>query len=79
MGSGIAILVNSSTGAIVTDFYLDYAEKVQPWFAWWTFSILNLAAILFVALFLFETKGKRLEEIHDRYKKNQVKMNHAHP
>ena len=79
VGSGIATLVNWSAAAIVTGFYLDYAEKVQPWFAWWTFSVLNLISILFVALFLFETKGKRLEEIHDRYKKKQVKINHVHP
>ena len=79
VGSGIATLVNWSAAAIVTGFYLDYAEKVQPWFAWWTFSVLNLISILFVALFLFETKGKRLEEIHDRYKKKQVKINHTHP
>ena len=71
VGSGIATLVNWATAAIVTGFYLDYADKVKPWFAWWTFSILNLTAVLFVMFFVFETKGKKLEEIHDRYKKKQ--------
>ena len=79
VGSGIATLVNWSTAAIVTGFYLDYAEKVKPWFAWWTFSVLNLLAVLFVVFFVFETKGKTLEKIHDRYKKQTRKINHNHP
>ena len=79
VGSGIATLVNWSTAAIVTGFYLDYAENVKPWFAWWTFSVLNLLAVLFVVFFVFETKGKTLEEIHDRYKKQTRKINHSHP
>ena len=77
VGSGIATLVNWSTAAIVTGFYLDYAEKVKPWFAWWTFSLLNLLAVLFVVFFVSETKGKSLEEINDRYKK-QARKYHSH-
>ena len=77
-GSGIATLVNWFTAAIVAGFYLNYADKVKPWFAWWTFSVLNLLAILFVIFFVFETKGKRLEEIHDRYKKKGAKVNYNH-
>lgn len=73
VGSGIATLVNWLAAAIVTGFYLDYAERVKQWFAWWTFSVMNLLAILFVAFFVFETKGKSLEEIHDRYKKHVKK------
>ena len=76
VGSGIATLVNWFTAAIVTGFYLDYAERVKQWFAWWTFSLLNLAAVLFVVFFVFETKGKTLEEIHDRYKKHTKHNDH---
>lgn len=68
VGSGIATLVNWATAAIVTGFYLDYAERVRQWFAWWTFSVMNIAGLMFVAVFVFETKGKTLEEIHHRYK-----------
>ena len=78
VGSGIATLVNWSTAAIVTGFYLDYAEKVKPWFAWWTFSVLNLLAVLFVVFFVSETKGKSLEEINSRYKKQSVKKHRSH-
>ena len=77
VGSGIATLVNWSTAAIVAGFYLDYAERVKPWFAWWTFSVMNLLAVLFVVFFVSETKGKSLEEINNRYKK-QPKKRHNH-
>ena len=78
VGSGIATLVNWATAAIVTGFYLDYAERVKQWFAWWTFSVLNVVAILFVVIFVFETKGKSLEEIHDRYVKHGDNMKKHH-
>lgn len=69
IGSGIATLVNWSTATVVVGFYLYYAEKVGAHFAWWTFSCFNLAAVIFVFVFVFETKGKTLEEIHDRSRK----------
>lgn len=69
LGSGIATLVNWSTAAIVAGFYLFYAEKVGAYFAWWTFSCFNLAAVIFVIIFVFETKGKSLEEISARFQK----------
>ena len=69
IGSGIATLVNWSTAAIVAGFYLFYAKKVGAYFAWWTFSCFNLAAIIFVIIFVSETKGKSLEEINARFRK----------
>ena len=67
VGSGIAIFVNWGAAAIVTGFYLDYAEAVKTWFAWWSFSIVNAVAVLFVVLFVFETKGKNLEDIQHKF------------
>ena len=67
VGSGVATFVNWGTAAVVTGVYLDYAKAVNTWFAWWTFSIFNFAAIIFVILFVYETKGKSLEEIQNRY------------
>ena len=66
-GSGIATFVNWGTAAIVAGFYLDYAKIVNPWFAWWTFSIFNVAAIVFVVVFVYETKGKNLEDIQHKF------------
>ncbi len=67
VGSGIATFVNWGAAAIVAGLYLDYAKIVNVWFAWWTFSILNIAAIVFVIFFVFETKGKNLEDIQLKF------------
>ena len=63
--SGIVIAANWATGAAVTGIYLSYANLVKPWFAWWTFSIINLGGLVFVLLFVVETKGKSLEKIQE--------------
>ena len=65
VGSEIAALVNWTTATIVVGFYLYYAEKVGSYFTWWTFSLFNLAAIIFVAIFVYETKGKSLKELNN--------------
>ena len=68
--SGIATLVNWGTAAVVVGFYSSYAEAVTTWFAWWSFTAINIAAVVFAALFLRETKGKSLEEIESHYQRN---------
>ena len=67
VASGIVTFVNWGTAAMVAGFYPNYAQSVQLWFAWWSFSVLNLASVLFVVLFVFETKGKSLEEIQQKF------------
>ena len=67
VASGIVTFINWGTAAMVTGFYPHYAKSVQLWFAWWSFSVLNLASVLFVVLFVFETKGKSLEEIQQKF------------
>ena len=71
LASGIAILVNWGTSAIVVGFYLEYADVVQVWFAWWSFAILNAAGVLFVIVFIRETKGKTLEDIEKYYREHK--------
>jgi SP family facilitated glucose transporter-like MFS transporter 8 len=68
--AGIATLVNWGTAAVVVGFYSSYAEAVTTWFAWWSFTAINIAAVVFAALFLRETKGKSLEEIESHYQRN---------
>ena len=58
-----------SVAAAVAGFYLQYTELVQPWFAMWTFSLVNLASVLFVLVFIPETKGKTLEEMERRFER----------
>ena len=58
----LATFVNWGTAAIVTGFYFNYSELVNSWFSWWTFSFFNGFAVIFVLLFIEETKGKSLEQ-----------------
>ncbi len=67
VASGIATLVNWGTAGIVVGFYLDYANLVRPWFAWWSFALINLFGIVFVWVFIPETKRRTLEEIQDGF------------
>ena len=61
-----------SVAAIITGFYLQYAELVQPWFAMWIFSLINLASVLFMMIFIPETKGKTLEEMERKFERSKV-------
>lgn len=67
IGTGIATFVTWGLAAIVVGSYLSYSAAVQPWFVWWTYSIINFVSILFVIFCIFETKGKSLEDIQHRY------------
>ena len=59
--------INDSTiwmlAAIVTGFYLEFERFARPYTAWWCFAFIALLGLLFVAIFVPETKGKTLEEI----------------
>lgn len=68
IGGGFAILVNWATSALVTGAYLNYAEAISLWFAWWSFALLNFSAAAFAFFALVETKGKKLEAIQDAFK-----------
>ncbi len=67
VASGMATFVNWGTAGIVVGFYLDFARAVEPWFAWWTFAVINALGVVFVCVFIPETKGKPLEEIQQRF------------
>ena len=69
VGTGIATFVTWSLAAIVVGSYLSLSAAIQPWFVWWTYSIVNFASVVFVIVCLFETKGKSLEDIQVRYEK----------
>ena len=71
VASGIVIFVNWGTSAIVTGFYPAFNRAVMPWFAWWSFAIMNLFSVVFVTFSLFETKGKSLEEIQERFERKK--------
>ena len=63
--AGMVAIVNWGCGALVSGAYNWFAGLVQPYGAWWAFGILNLLSSVCVAVFLPETKGKKLEYIED--------------
>lgn len=71
VASGMATIVNWVSLALVVGVYLEYAELVQEWFAWWSFSVLNALAVVFALIFIRETKGKTLEHIEEYYKEHK--------
>ena len=62
------------SAAVVTGIYPVYVDYVNSWFAWWTFAVINLMAIVFVAVFLVETKGKSLEDIQKHFEQKYAKQ-----
>ena len=69
--SGIATMVNWGSAAFVIGVYLEYAETVRDWFAWWTFAAVNAIAAIFAVVFIRETKGKTLEDIEKYYREHR--------
>lgn len=69
---GVLAAVNWGFAALVTGFYFVYANSIGHDVAWWTFALMNLISVAFVAIFLPETKGQKLEimeqQMMNRYK-----------
>ena len=65
--SGLVMIVTWSTSVAVVGLFLEYVELVQYWFAMWTFGLFNLAMVVFVIVFLPETKGKSLEHLERKF------------
>ena len=66
VGMGIATFANYSFAAIITGAFESYQKAVYPCGTFWSFGFICFLAIVFVAVFIPETKGKSLEEI-ERY------------
>ena len=69
IASGAATFLASSTAAVVSGSFLPYSQLVQPWFALWTLSAINVAAAVVVLVFIPETKGKSLEELEKQFQR----------
>ena len=63
VGIGLSFVVNGIVSAIIAGLFNSYEILVKPWGAFWTFSLTCFIAVLFVAAFIPETKGKTLQEI----------------
>ena len=66
VGMGIATFANFSFAAIITGSFEAYQKAVQSWGTFWSFGLICFLSVIFVAVFIPETKGKSLEEI-ERY------------
>ena len=69
VASGMVMVVTWSTSVVVVGLFLEYVALVHLWFAVWTFGFFNLAAAVFVVVFLPETKGKSLERLERKFAK----------
>ena len=77
IASGIVMLLNWSLASLVSGTYLDFTQLVKPWFVWWFYSLSNLLSIVFVVVFVFETKGKSLEQIEQHFRRKQCIQCHV--
>ena len=64
--AGLVSMVNWGCAALVSGTYNWIAELVHSYGAWWTFGIINIISSACVAVFLPETRGKKLEDIEDQ-------------
>ena len=62
-GVGIVTCANWTFVIIVTGLFRNYKDAVHSWGAFWSFGLVCFFGIIYVAVFIPETKGKSLEEI----------------
>jgi facilitated trehalose transporter len=69
---GILSAFHWGCAVVVGGLYLFYAHAVTEAVAWWSFAVINLFSVIFIVVFIPETKGKKLEameyELVHRYK-----------
>jgi len=74
-GVSIATSVNWISGIIITGTFKEFEKAAKPWGASWSFSFLCFLGVIFVAVFIPETKGHSLEQIENYFKtKSHRKM-----
>ena len=66
-GVGIATCFNWICATIVLLSFGSYQDAVEPWGAFLSFAVVCLLSVIFVLVFVPETKGKTLEEIEDHF------------
>ena len=66
-GVGIATCFNWICATIVLLSFGSYQDNVEPWGAFLTFAIICFLSVIFVLVFVPETKGKTLEEIESHF------------
>lgn len=72
LAGSMATFVNWTFATIVTAFFESYAQKVTPKLAWWSFALVSAVSLVFIVLFLPETKNRQLEEIEDHFEEGHI-------
>lgn len=72
LGGSMAAFTTQTFSTIIIFTFPSYVNLVTPKFAWWTFSVIMLASVVFVVLFLPEAKGKSLEEIQEYFESGRI-------
>ena len=73
-GVGVVTCAGWLGATILLLAYEPYQELVNPWGAFFTFSLITFIAFLFVYKFIPETKGKTLEEIQCFFHKRKKEL-----
>ena len=79
IGTGMATFTMWGLAGVVAGTYLSFSEALQPFVVWWTYTVVNFLSLLFVVFCLFETKGKSLEDIQNRFERKygRFKLKHC--
>ena len=72
LAGSIATFVNWAFAAIITSSFHSIADKITGAGAFWIFAGIMAFAIIFVVVFLPETKGHTLEEIQENFEKGHI-------
>ncbi|XP_065897317.1 uncharacterized protein [Dysidea avara] len=71
IGVGVVSCFNWIFSMIVLLSFGSYQDAVKPWGVFLSFGIINLLSVIFVGVFIPETKGKSLEEIELNFNSRQ--------
>ena len=73
LAGSFAVMINWIIDFTITFGFKFYSRPpINNEGAWWTFSLVMFLAIFMVILFLPETKGRSLEEIHEHFKRGRI-------
>ena len=67
VASGVATQVNWLCAFIVVKFYVKMEESMHPYGCYWFFAACCLVSVIYVYIFMPETKGKTLEEVEELF------------
>ena len=63
----LLVLIGFTSYKVNTGLFRNYEDAVHPWGAFWSFALVSFCGIIYIAVFIPETKGKSLEEIEHSF------------